>query len=365
MRRVSGRGTRGRRAAPRRQFAGMDRDLLVAAVAMVLVVAGLTLPFVFLTGGEEDARGEASSALRTPDTTVPPTSAEPQDESTARGRDPELFPQLVRAAERESRRKRCTTKVHDEQFTAVSFNIKSGRMGGLGRPLGTLQRSGASVILLQEVDNRRRSTGSVDQAGYFADALGGWHHAFGQNVAFGDGLYGTAVVSKYPIVSSTNHRLPNIGRAQPRGLLHVVIDVDGVEVSVYSTHLDNTSERIRTMQASSIASIVRADPRPKILGGDMNAWPGARPAQILTSALTDTWAAVGSGGGATHPANRPRGRIDYLMHGGPKFTAQSSDVMPDVTSDHRAVRANYELAGISTRTCVRPKKKPVKESAGR
>ncbi|MBM0127959.1 endonuclease/exonuclease/phosphatase family protein, partial [Pimelobacter simplex] len=263
-----------------------------------------------------------------------------------------LVPPLAMEAERQSAQLVCQAQIGTTQFTALAYNIKSARAGSLDRLLGVMQRSKATVILLQEVDYKRRSTGSVDQAGWFAERLGGWGSAFGRNVTFGDGLYGTAVVSKYPILSSQNTPLPNIGKAQPRGLLHVVIDVEGVEVSVYSTHLDNTSANIRTAQASRISSILAADPRPKILGGDMNTWPNSGPERILSSRLSDSFVVAGNGGkGATHPAGSPRTRIDYLLYGGPDLTATSSVVMAEGGSDHLPVRADFTLGGIKTEKC--------------
>lgn len=336
-----------RGARKRRRPAASSLDLAVTLVAVVVVVAGLG--FALFLAPDAPETPVAHEGRRTASTvTATPPSAAPADPTVTEG---VVVPPLAMEAERRSAQLVCQALIGTQEFTALSYNIKSARAGSLDRLLGVMQRSKAEVLLLQEVDNRRRSTGSVDQAGWFADRLGGWHHAFGHNVTFGDGLYGTAVVSKFPILSSENTRLPNIGRAQPRGLLHVVIDIEGVEVSVYSTHLDNTSAAIRTAQASRISSILAADPRPKILGGDMNTWPSSGPGRILTSRLKDSFVVAGSGGGATHPASRPRGRIDYLLYGGPDLEALSADVLPEGGSDHLPVRARYELGGIKTEKC--------------
>ncbi|WP_141003504.1 endonuclease/exonuclease/phosphatase family protein [Nocardioides humi] len=341
-------GKRGARASRRQGPAVSSLDVVVTLVAVVVVLAGLSVSLIFPPGAPDTP--DASIAREGKRTTPAVVATDvPVPEATETGG--VVVPPLAMEAERQSAQLVCQALIGTHEFTALSYNIKSGRAGGLERLLGVMQRSTADVILLQEVDNKRRSTGSVDQAAWFAGRLGGWHSAFGRNVTFGDGLYGTAVVSKYPIVSSVNTPLPNSGKAQPRGLLHVVIDVEGVEVSIYSTHLDNTSNNIRTAQASRISSMLAADPRPKILGGDMNAWPGAGPARILTSRLTDSFVVAGRGGGATHPANRPRGRIDYLLYGGPELKALSADVLPDGGSDHLAVRARYELGGIKTEKC--------------
>ncbi|MDQ6525616.1 endonuclease/exonuclease/phosphatase family protein [Nocardioides sp. LHD-245] len=339
--------SRGARAGKRQGPAISSLDMVVTLVAVVVVLAGLSFSLIFPPDSPDAP--VTDEGQRVPAAAIPPpaTAADPVVPEGGEV----LVPPLAMEAERQSAQLVCQALIGTTELTALAYNIKSARAGSLERLLGVMQRSGAEVLLLQEVDNRRRSTGSVDQAAWFAERLGGWNSAFGRNVTFGDGLYGTAVVSKYPIVSSVNTPLPNIGRAQPRGLLHVVIDVEGVEVSLYSTHLDNTSANIRTQQASRISSMLAADPRPKLLGGDMNTWPGSGPERILTSRLSDSFVVAGSGSGPTHPASRPRTRIDYLLYGGPDLTATSSSVMPEGGSDHLPVRSVFTLGGIKTEKC--------------
>ena len=57
--------------------------------------------------------------------------------------------------------------------------------------------------------------------------------------------YGTAVLSKYPIIYSKNHPLTKIGNTEQRGLLETTINIKGHHVKVYNTHLALTpAERI-------------------------------------------------------------------------------------------------------------------------
>jgi len=318
------------------------------------VVAGLKVSLDILSSNSTPEPvtldGNHSPGVPTDSTDGPSSTTSPGASASPRG----VSSSLLNTVERMAASTRCQTLVTSEPLTAVSYNIKSGRAGGLSRLLGVMQRADAEVYLLQEVDNHRRSTGNVDQAGWFAARLGtNWHYAFGRNVTFGDGLYGVAVVSKYPILSWTNTRLPDINHSQPRGLLHVVINFHGTKVSIYDTHLDNTSGANRLRQAGTISQIMAADPNPKILGGDMNTWPGSAPDRVLASHLYDTWNVAGAGKGATHPAGHPRTRIDFLMYGGPGLKATSAVVLHDIASDHLAVRAQYELSGIKTVKCTR------------
>ena len=339
-----------------KDFIPSPSDILVTILVVVAVVAGLKVSLDILSSNStpDPVSLEGSHTPGAPtDSTAGPETSSPTSTSSPGASTGVVPPSLMTTVERMAAQMRCQTLVTSEPLTAVTYNIKSGRAGGLPRLLGVMRRTDAEVFLLQEVDNHRRSTGNVDQAGWFASQLGGWHYAFGRNVTFGDGLYGTAVVSKYPILSWTNTPLPNINHSQPRGLLHVVINFHGTKVSIYDTHLDNTSGANRLQQAARISQIMAADPNPKILGGDMNTWPGSAPDRVLASRLNDTWNVAGSGKGATHPAGHPRTRIDFLMYGGPGLRATSAVVLPDTASDHLAVRAQYELSGIKTVKCTR------------
>jgi endonuclease/exonuclease/phosphatase family metal-dependent hydrolase len=177
--------------------------------------------------------------------------------------------------------------------------------------------------------------------------------AFDPNVSYGGASqYGTAILSKYPITSTSNVDLPRPGATQQRGLARAVIDVDGKEVAIYNTHLQNLSESARIQQINRIVQIASLDPLPQIFGGDMNAHYGSPVMGIARRHYIDTWDVVGTGDGRTHPATNLRGRIDYLMHANAGITAITSDVLAPVQSDHKAVRATYTVEGEGGRDCV-------------
>lgn len=291
-------------------------------------------------GGAEPSAAAGSETPTSSDTT--PTTTEPEAR-VQQGLTLEPVPAPV-----------CEEVQVDTEITVLSYNIKSARIGGgIGAYLGVIANSGADVVLLQEVDKYRHTSNQVDQAGWLADNLGGWYDAFGANVDYGGGLYGTAIISRYPILSSENTHLPNGPGGQQRGLLHAVIDVDGVEVSLYNTHLQNKIDHLKVAQARAIAPIIAADDRPRILGGDFNSSVGDTPLSTIIggAGMTDTWGAVGTGSGLTHPSANPRGRIDLLLHGGDGITPVGSDVLPATNSDHRAVRATYALDGVAAKVC--------------
>ncbi|MGV3564596.1 MAG: endonuclease/exonuclease/phosphatase family protein [Nocardioides sp.] len=245
------------------------------------------------------------------------------------------------------RAERCVIST-DSSLEVASFNMRWGwnrdrtrlMLPTLAQEMAALQ---VDVLLLQEVDKNRINSGRVDQAAYLAGQLG-MEYAFATNVLRpGDSRYGTAVLSAYPIVESANTLLPRPGGTQQRGLLRAVLEIaPGRRVSVYTTHFEHTSEGARIQQARAAAQVIAQDPYPAVVGGDMNSRPASTAMNTLRTVATDTWAVGGEGAGLTHPSTSPRSRIDYLLHRG-DLGVNAVTTFPSQVSDHRAVRASYDL----------------------
>lgn len=236
-------------------------------------------------------------------------------------------------------------------LTVVSFNIESahGADGSVQLDLlaRTLKAWKPDVVLLQEVDKFQVRTGRVDMASYLGQKLG-FSSTFGPNMAGrSGGQYGTALLSRYPIVSAENTPLPRLPGDEQRGLLHAVLDVDGAKLSAYVVHLQHTSSRARIRQIGTIRRLVAGDPLPKLIGGDFNAHPGSSVMAAARAIAADTWTAVGSGPGLTVPRIAPRARIDYLLQTG--LVPVNMQVLTPPLSDHRALWARY---GFSTTGAV-------------
>lgn len=251
----------------------------------------------------------------------------------------------------------CRPVMGEDELVVVSYNIGSGRWQGRNRLpeiAAALRDWEADVVLLQEVQQGRRAPGGVDTAAWLGSALG-MHHVFGANVRWGPGaLYGTAILSRHPIVESGNTLLPNGRGYQQRGLLHAVVDVEGRHVSVYNTHLQHGRRRtaIRMEQVRTIVRIVAADPRPVIVGGDFNSWPGTPVMELVRRVVADAWAEAGAGSGDTAPVDQPKVRIDYVMHRG--LEPAHAEVMPAALSQHRALRTAFRTTTLASLDCSTP-----------
>ena len=319
-------------------------------VAIVLLLA-VVIAVVVEVSRNDDSPEVAPTARTGPSPTTAP-AATPADRGT---------PDAPRASSAPPKATStvCVDSTEDARLHVMTFNIHSARAGDGSVRLATIteeiRRWRADVVLLQEVDRGRAWTGRVDMPAQLADALGtSW--TFGANVRRSPtNQYGTAILSRFPITASRNVPLPAPPGTQQRGLLSATLDVDGTEVSVYNTHLEHTSRTARLQQMQAITQVLATDPRPMVLGGDLNSRPGSPVMNLAGRHLTDTWPAVGQGPGYTHSARNPRSRIDYLLHDG----GEQADLVPvdamvlrSGVSDHWAVRATYRLVTDSGAVCV-------------
>ncbi|TDQ00938.1 endonuclease/exonuclease/phosphatase family protein [Labedaea rhizosphaerae] len=230
-------------------------------------------------------------------------------------------------------------------LTVMSFNIHHG--GGtdgvvdLDRIASVVRANHVDVVAMQEVDRHYSArSGWADEPAELAKALD-YHVVFAANIdqdppAPGKPRvqYGTAILSRYPIVHWSNTLLFRSPDQEQRGLLRADIEVQSVRVSVFDTHLEAYSTIDRQTQALQVADLV-ADARPSILMGDLNAEPDAPELQPLFGALTDAWPAAGTGPELTYPAEGPVKRIDYVLTGPGAQPRQCTVVTTNpVASDH-------------------------------
>ncbi|VXC03547.1 endonuclease/exonuclease/phosphatase family protein [Nocardioides sp. AX2bis] len=248
-----------------------------------------------------------------------------------------------------------STTVRIATYNILGAGSRSGGGYDLARVRADIASWDVDVAILQEVYRLGGDAARSDQPADLAADLGmDW--AFGYNARKGARTqYGTAVLSRFPIVEQANARLPNWNGLEQRGLLRATLDVGGTRLDVFDTHLQHTPQAapLRTQQARSIAGMIgarrAATGNPAVLGGDFNSSPTGDVAGVLNGVLRDTWFDVGAGQGATHPAGRATTRIDRLYQSA-DVVPLAAAVRPSAASDHDAVTAVYEVPGTG-RVC--------------
>ncbi|MGH3282391.1 MAG: endonuclease/exonuclease/phosphatase family protein, partial [Trebonia sp.] len=188
-------------------------------------------------------------------------------------------------------------------INVLSFNIShaQGTDGvlDLERIARVIRGSGADVIGLQEVDRHFDERSDwADQATELAESLG-CHLAYGVNIDLDPSApggrraqYGTALLSRHPIVRWDNNHLFRSPGEEQRGLLHAEIDVRGIRLHVFVVHLELFSDYDRLRQAAEVVALA-GDSEPTVLVGDFNAAPETAEVTEIRARFTDSWDLLG------------------------------------------------------------------------
>lgn len=156
----------------------------------------------------------------------------------------------------------------------MTWNI-NGALGrnprfDLARVVDYVQRQAPDIVALQEVDSRRaRAAGMANPFDVLRDALG-MHGAHAHAISTVDGDYGQALISRWPLVSSSVHDLSSPER-EPRRAISADIDTMAGRLHVIATHL-GLSLHERSRQAQILLGLVGTAERPTVVMGDFNDW---------------------------------------------------------------------------------------------
>lgn len=239
----------------------------------------------------------------------------------------------------------------------MTYNIQYGGGGkNLDSIVGVIRSAAPTIVALQEVDvHWSARSGFEDQATAIARALD-MEVRFAPIYSVADSTgarpprqFGVALLSRFPILSFTNHPLTRLSTqdsaAAPQpmpGFLEALIDVRGSgRLRVFNTHLDYRRDpAVRRQQVAEMLDRIGSATTPTILFGDLNASPDAPELQPLFQRLTDAWPAA-KGPGATIPADQPARRIDYVLVT-PGLAGGNAWVPATTASDHRPVVVEVE-----------------------
>jgi endonuclease/exonuclease/phosphatase family metal-dependent hydrolase len=271
-------------------------------------------------------------------------------------------------------------------LTVANFNMHSG-MDGWGRPydfLGACRSLDADVLVLEEAWTSTEDPAGHGQAQQIAQALGyqvvtctlaegrrirpqpqandHWlarpafaarnkaHYfdcvrplapgtlALPRYVEADRGEWGIAVLVRpaLPIEATRTLELPTLRRDRVRRAAIVVdLTVDSVPVSLIGTHMAHLHMGSARHYAR-LEELLRRQARPDaVLLGDMNLWgPPVR-------AFFRQWHRAVKG--RSWPSWHPHSQIDHVLVRG-RWRVVSGEVLPDVGSDHRPVRARLTVA---------------------
>ncbi len=273
------------------------------------------------------------------------------------------------------------TAAYDRMVRVMSYNVHFGQslenVYDLQSIADVITDSGADVVCLQEVDVNWGERSNYDDTLAILAKMTGMESFYAyiydkpssRGEEYPNERFGVAFLSKYPIVSSANHEITRWstqpGDPQPGeegfpgtkpGFGEIVVNVDGVHMRVYNTHLDYRADApegyphtIRLDQVNDMLRIMNTSAYPTVLVGDMNADisdpTAAEVFNPLLEKFSDAWALAGKGDGNSFPSNEPDRRIDYILTTPSTVDVMNAFEISTQASDHLPVVADLLIHG--------------------
>lgn len=247
-------------------------------------------------------------------------------------------------------------------ITMMQYNIWGANSGWtvdrIDRVAAVINAQKPDFVVLNEVDSMTRRN-PYHMAKELAERTG-MTHAFGQargpgaDYKIGNGAYGEAVLSRYPILETRRFILkpdPNHKEdgKEDRAVCAIRVDVNGHRLWVAGTHLDHRNlELSRIYQAHNLKGIVEQLDGSLILAGDLNARPDTETMKIIFEYMTPTYPST-SKEYYTFPScyngEEPWKLIDYILirKDERELERVSFRVVNSPASDHCAIVASFRV----------------------
>jgi endonuclease/exonuclease/phosphatase family metal-dependent hydrolase len=219
-------------------------------------------------------------------------------------------------------------------LTVFTYNIQQGvnetGQKNLDGQIALVKELNPDIIALQECDTARISIGNVDAVRYFADRLTGFNYYSYYGPKTVTGTYGTAILSRYPIISYQS--VFTFSDQDEVGTAEVQVQIGGEIFYVYDSHPDG-SDAAKLAQMNALLDQIGT--KNKVIAmGDYNLREYEPLYQDINSTLQDAWKTRWPNGTDSRGVSiDPYNRIDYifLSH---DFTVVDTSYITDPQSDH-------------------------------
>ena len=236
----------------------------------------------------------------------------------------------------EKKTEKKTEKPVNVKLKFASYNMKHAEDAGYdySKIAKNITDNKIDIVGFQEVDNKTKRCSKKEQIKEIAQKAGYHYYKFFKAISHDGGEYGLGIVSKYPIESSRLIKLSS-GTAEQRILAHAVINVSGVKVNFFVTHLSYDGEgggSSRSKQFSELAAVLSRHDN-FVLSGDFNTRNLEEYDVIKGSALVNTKADPQ----VTYPdGNSP---LDNLVYSTATWKFEKINVVQKSYSDHYMIYA--------------------------
>jgi endonuclease/exonuclease/phosphatase family metal-dependent hydrolase len=211
------------------------------------------------------------------------------------------------------------------------------------------------IVALQEADGPSLWSGSFDHVRYLAEKAGFPYSMRGEHVKGLKLVYGTAILSRYPLQNPLSVTFAPSPPTFSKGLVVCAFSWPGcaTPVDVVSVHLDFSRVSVRKRQAEEMIDALSSRKRPLVLMGDFNCeWTAEEPTlrRIAEKLKLKAYEPEAVG---LKTFSLMKSRLDWILISR-DFDFETYRVLPDVLSDHSAVVS--ELRWVRERTADRGRK---------
>lgn len=221
---------------------------------------------------------------------------------------------------------------------AVSFGKKSSVMD-VNAVVEVLRPLNADLIVIREIDKNTKRSGYVDMPAEIASKLG-MQQFFAKAMNYDGGEYGTAVLSRYPIIDSARYIL-TVPSGEPGPLAVIKVQVkEGQTLTFAGTHFNANAAR-REGQPAQLLEFLKDVEGPLIVGGNFN----DQLAGDTYLKLKTRFSLICTEGCAfNYPASNPSSHTDYIIYApAERFRIVENKVGGASTSDHLPVISRMQI----------------------
>lgn len=231
-----------------------------------------------------------------------------------------------------------------KQLTIASYNIRHGADVSMdwSRLAEIIRQSDADVVGIQEVDVGTHRIGGADTVAGLSETAGLPYSLFIPAMRFDGGQYGTAILSRYPILRSEICPL-DAGSFEPRAFGCTTLEMpDGSRLYFLNTHLSYESREQQALQFRQLAEwIIEHVPEdsPAVLTGDFNTEDFA-----AFTPLTDIGFSLVNNSTHTYKTFRsPPLAIDNVVYRATELSLQEQGMIDSDHSDHNLLWCRFEI----------------------
>ena len=215
-----------------------------------------------------------------------------------------------------------------------SYNIRHGAdvdmdMSVLAADLSSLA---LDLVGLQEVDVRTSRVCGLDTLALLAEAAGYSYSAFARSMDFRGGEYGTAILSRYPIIDFRVLPLPTEPPLEPRAVGVATVLIGERRVRFCNTHLSVETEAAREEQFTYLKELLEENDS-FLLTGDFNTTEPGGFSRIAGERFVNR---------GQYPTYAPTGiAIDNIVYGGAWELLDAGMKPSEGHSDHNLLWAEF------------------------